>query len=165
MELLKLLSASEVFAQIISFLILFFILRAFAWKPLLKLLDERKARIAEGFLQIEETKQGVEKLKAEYQARLDTVAEEAGLKIKEAVKEGRQMADDIKRIAHQDAQKIIDDARRDIKYELAKAKDELKDQIIDLTIGAAETLIQDKLTEAEDRKIVENFLDKIDEIE
>ena len=46
MELLKLLSTSEIVAQILGFLLLFFLLRAFAWKRLLALLDERKARIS-----------------------------------------------------------------------------------------------------------------------
>jgi F-type H+-transporting ATPase subunit b len=165
MELLKLLSASEVVAQVISFLLLFFILRIFAWKPLLKILDERKAKIASDFKAIEDAKQGVEKLRLEYQARIDAAGVEAQAKVKEAIEEGRKLTEELRKGAYQEAQKIIENARADIKYELSRAKDELKDQIIDLSIRAAETVIQDKLTEEEDRKIVENFLDKIDTIE
>ncbi len=165
MELLKLLNTSEIVAQVASFLLLFFILRIFAWKPLLKLLDERKAKIASGFKTIEEAKQEMESLKAEYQSRLDGAAAEAQAKIKEAVEEGKKLSEELKKAAYQDAQKIIDHARSDIKFELSKAKDELKDKIVELSMTAAEIVIQDKLTEKEDRKIVKDFLDKIDTIE
>jgi F-type H+-transporting ATPase subunit b len=70
MELLKLLSAPELIAQIISFLILFFILRAFAWKKFLNILDQRKERIAAEFNKIESAKAQLEKLKQEYEGKL-----------------------------------------------------------------------------------------------
>jgi F0F1-type ATP synthase membrane subunit b/b' len=56
MELLKLLSGSEIVAQIISFLVLLFILRIFLWDKVLKVLDNRRERIASEFKQIEDTK-------------------------------------------------------------------------------------------------------------
>ena len=56
MELLKLLNPSEIVIQIICFLLLFAFLRIFAWKHVLDLLDERRARIAAEFQKIEETK-------------------------------------------------------------------------------------------------------------
>ena len=165
MELLKLLSTSEIFAQVVSFLLLFFILRLFAWKPLLKLLDERKAKIASEFKSIEDTKQAVEKLRLDYQSKLDAAGAEAQARVREAVEEGKRLTEELRKGAYQEAQKIIEHARADIKFELSQARDELKDQIVDLSIKAAETVIQDKLTAEEDRKIVENFLDKLDSVE
>ena len=51
----------------------------------------------------------------------------------------------------------------EIKRELVKAKEEIKAQIIDLAIGAAKTVITEKLTEDDDRKIVEDFLKGVDD--
>ena len=70
MELLKLLSASELVAQIVSFLILFFLLRALMWKRILGVLDERKNRIATELQNIDDTKGTVEKLKADFETKL-----------------------------------------------------------------------------------------------
>ena len=70
MELLKLLSTSEIVAQILGFLLLFFLLRAFAWKRLLALLDERKARISSEFQKIEETKAALERIKTDYESAI-----------------------------------------------------------------------------------------------
>jgi len=165
MELLKLLSTSEIVAQTIGFLLLLFLLRLFVWKKILGLLDARKERIAAEFKHIEETKEGVKQLKADYESRLSVIEEEARKKIQEAVAEGRKSAEQIEKKAHEEAQDIIDNARQDIKYELHKAKEELKAEIIDLSLKAAGEVIQERLSEEQDKRIVHDFLDKIDEIE
>jgi F-type H+-transporting ATPase subunit b len=162
MELLKLLSASEIVAQIVNFLLLLFILRLFFWKRILKLLDERKARIASEFKNIEEAKKGVEDLRAEYDGKLNSIDTIAKTRIQEAVDESKIKAIDIIKKANLEAQKTIDSARVDIKYEIRKAKEQLKEEIVDLTISAVEGVIKEKLTEADDKKIVEEFLKDID---
>ena len=74
------------------------------------------------------------------------------------------ITDEVRKEAQLNAQLIINDARESIKYELSRAKEELKIKIVDLTIRATENVIQEKLTEEGDKKLVEQFLDKIDEI-
>ena len=165
MELLKLLSASEIAAQIISFLLLLFILRIFAWKPLLKLLDERKTRIAEGFKKIEDTQAELSALKAKYEEELGSIEQKAREKIQEAIQQGQKASEEIKQKAKQEANRIIESAKEDIKFEISRAKEELKDQIVDLTIKATEQIIQEKLTEKQDRKLIYDFLKGVDEIE
>lgn len=162
MELLKLLNPNEVIAQIISFLLLLFLLRIFAWKKLLKLLDTRKERIASEFKRIEETKEDLAKTKAEYELRLSKIEEKAGQIIQDAVAQGREVTDEIRKQANAQAQDILDNARQNVKFELTKAKEELRDNIIDLTIKATESVIREKLTENTDKKLIANFLDTIE---
>ena len=165
MGLLELISANEVVAQVISFLILLFLLRVLAWKKILKLLDDRKEKIAGEFKKIEDTKAEVAGLRADYETKLASIDVIAEKKIEEAVAEGRKITDEVRKEAQLNAQLIINDARESIKYELSRAKEELKIKIVDLTIRATENVIQEKLTEEGDKKLVEQFLDKIDEIE
>lgn len=165
MELLRQISASEIIAQIISFLLLVFILRIFVWKRLLNFLDERRQKISDEFKRIENTKLQIEELKSDYQKKLDLIADESRQKIKEAIAQGNILAEQIKKSAHVESQKIIERAKEDIKFELSKAKEELKEKIVNLTMLAVETVIQDKLTEAEDRRVVENFINKVQDIE
>lgn len=164
MELLRLLSTSEIVAQGISFLLLLFLLRLFAWKKILGLLDARKENIAAEFKHIEETKEEVKQLKADYESRLSLSAEEARKKTQETLSEARKSAEQIKKKAYEEAQDIIDTAKQNIKCELAKAKEELKSEIIDLSLKAAQEVIQETLSEEQDTRIVRDFLDKIDEI-
>ena len=164
MEFLKLLSTNEIIAQVISFLLLLFLLRIFAWKKLLKLLDDRKEKIASEFKSIDDAKLEISKLKTDYEARISNIEETAKVKIEQALENGRKITEEVREKAHEEAQGIINSAKKDIKYELEKAKEELKDKIIDLTISAAEMVIQEKLTAEDDKKIVKDFLEKVDEL-
>jgi len=164
MGLLNLLSTSEIIAQIASFLLLLFILRVFAWKKILALLDARKERIAAELKDIEDTKLEIAKLRSEYEGKLASISEEARQKIQAAVQEGKGIEEQLKKAGNLEAQKIIEAARDNIKYEIAKAKEELKEKIIDISIKAAETVIEEKLAEKQDRNLVENFLKRVGEM-
>ena len=162
MELLKLLSTSELFAQVVSFLLLLFLLRVFAWKRLLKLLDDRRERISSEFKKIDEAKSEVEKLRESYEARLASVSEEARAKILEAVNEGRRQAEELRQNALSEGQALIARARDDVKAEILKAEEKLKNRIVNLTIDAAEKVMQEKLSEGQDRKLIEAFLKELE---
>lgn len=158
-------SIKEIIVQIINFLILFFLLRIFAWKRLLGFLDGRKARISAEFARIEDSKAEIAELKSEYAEKLSLIEAQAKEKIKEAIDEGKKISLEIKKGAYLEAQKIMETSRADIKYELSKAKEELKKDIVDLTMQAAESVIQEKLSEDQDRKIIKNFLDNVAQME
>jgi len=161
MELLKLINPSELIVQMASFLVLLILLRAFAWKRILAILEERRRRIAGEFEAIERTKAEAARMKADYDKRLLEIEEAARERINAAIDDGRKSADEIRKLAHAQAQDIIADARKSIAYELKKAQDEVRDRIVDLVIGAAEAVISEKLTEDNDRKIAEEFIENI----
>ena len=159
MELLKLLSTSEIIAQVINFLLLLVLMRVFFWKRVLKLLDERRERIASQLENIESAKKEVEKLKDDYQKELNAIEAIKKLKIQEGIEVGRKEADEIRREALLNAQRIMDSAESDIKQEIAKAREALKDEIVNLTIMGVENVVGEKLTEEGDKKLVRDFLD------
>lgn len=163
MELLKLLSANEIVAQLLCFLFLFFFLRTFLWGRFLKILDDRRERIASEFKKIEDLKAEMAKAKAEYENQLNTIQETARQKIQEAIIQGKEIAKEIEEKAHKSAEKIIDDAKANLEQDLAKAKKELKNHIVDLTLAATEKVIEEKLTKEQDRKLVANFVDDLEE--
>ncbi len=163
MDLSQFFNFKEVIAQMASFIILLVILKLVFWPKMLKFLDERRARIAADFAKIEQAKEEISKIKNDYQAKLDNIDQAALAKIHEAIAEGRKITDEVRKSAHLEAQEIIENARLNIRHELTKAKEELKDKVIDLTIQVAEDIIREKLTQDQDRKLVREFLDKVDE--
>jgi F-type H+-transporting ATPase subunit b len=164
-ELLKMLSGSEILAQVISFFLLLFLLRVFAWKKILGLLDQRKEKISTQLSEIENTKLEIAALKSDYESKISTIAAAAQAKIDEAVQDAREINAQMRKKAHEEAQDIITDARRQVKYEVSKAQEQLKEKIVDIALGAARTVIQEKLTGDGDRKIVENFIREIEKVE
>ena len=162
MELLKLLSANEIIAQIACFLILLAILRVFLWKRFLKVLDDRRERISSEIRSIETAKSEMEKLRAAYEGKVGIIEEEARARIQEAVSEGRRIAEEIKTRAEAQGEKILDNAKENIKIELSKAREGLKDEIVDLVIGVAEKVLEEKLSGEEEKRLVEDFLKGIE---
>ncbi len=164
MELLRSLSANEVVAQVVSFLLLLTLLRIFAWKKLLKMLDDRRERIASEFRKIDEAQSAVEKLRADYDKRLAGIEAEARAKIQEAVAEGKKVSQEIREGARQEARTILDKAQENIEIEVSKAKQELKEKVVELTLGTTEKLLKEKITDEKDRKLASEFLDDLEKV-
>lgn len=158
MELLRLLSANEIVAQIVCFLILLWILRAVLWKKVLATLDARREKIADEFRRADEARGAAERLKADYEQHLARIADEAHARMNDAIAEGRRQGDEIRDRAEKDASRILENSKESIKAELAQAKEALKDEIVNLTIAVTEKIIQEKYTEADDKRLIEDFL-------
>ncbi|MBI4706645.1 MAG: F0F1 ATP synthase subunit B [Candidatus Omnitrophica bacterium] len=165
MELLKFISTNEVIAQIISFLILFFILRKFFWRKALSFLDARRGKISQEIKDADKLKAEALQLAADYQAKLNNIEAEAHKRIQEAISEGRKIDDQIRKKAYEEAQDIINNAKASIRHELSLAKEQLKEEIVDLTIEATSMVFREKLTEETDKKLVNDFLERLDEVQ
>ena len=162
MELLKLLNANIIVAQIVCFFLVLWLLKKFLWKPVFSVLEERKTRIDNELKAIESTKSDVLKLKGDYESFLDKVEELAQKRIKEAENQGEAKAQEIRERAREEAEKIVEDARGEIRFEFAKSRDILKAEIVEMVIKVTEQMIQEKLTFETDRKLIEKMLAELE---
>ncbi len=165
MELLKLLSANELVAQTISFLLVLWLLRVLFWKRLLKLLDDRKEKIASELKNIEDTQAETARVKADYETRITEIDKEAAKRVQKAEEEAQKVAESIRKKAEEEAETIVANGKADIKEELVKAKQQLKNDMVDITLKATENIIGEKFTGSQDKKIIEDFLEDIEKIE
>ena len=159
------LSLQEILTQAAAFILLVWVLKKMAWRPLLKLLDERREKIKSGFHEIEQAKKEVEVLKQDYEKARANIEEEARGKLQQAVDDGKRIAKEIQEGARTSAQNILEKAKEDIRLEVAKAKVTLRGEIADLTLRATERLIEEKVDEKKDKEIVLNFIDQLEKIE
>jgi F-type H+-transporting ATPase subunit b len=164
MELLKMLSASEIVAQIISFLIVFFLLRAFFWKPILGALESRRSKISSDFKDIEDRKAAADRLRLDYEERIKSIEQAAAAKVREALLEGQKAAEDLKQTAHKEADRIIEEGRSDLMRQITKAKEELRGEIASLALSATERLLQEKITQEKDRQLIDDFLEQVEKV-
>jgi F-type H+-transporting ATPase subunit b len=161
MELLKMLSTNEVVAQVVSFLILLFLLRAFAWRPILKMLDERRDNIASEYKRIEEQKKEAEMTRAEFEQKLRKIEDVAKLKIQEMMTDAHKAAQEMKDDAQREAAMIIKKTEINTRYEVAKAKEKIKEDVASLVLDAAGLLLGEKMTEQRDKKLAEDFIERL----
>lgn len=151
-----------VFWMVISFSIILFILKKFAWKPILKALKDREITIDTALKSADKVKEEMEQLKTDN----EKIIKEAKNERDNLLKDARQVKDKIiseaKQIANSEAKKIIENAKGKIESEKEAALDEIKNQVAGFSIEIAEKILKKKLEKTKDQKDLINEL--IDEI-
>ena len=159
-EILKL-DLSQIASQAISFVLLIWVLRRFAWRPVLGLLDARREKIEQGFRRIAEGKAQVEQLEQDVARRLATIDDEARVKIQQAILEGKRIAIEVQEEARAQAHAVLTKAQETIEMEIAKAKVTLRNEVADMTVDAVEQLLKQRCDEAADRKLIASIIDEL----
>jgi F-type H+-transporting ATPase subunit b len=144
-----------IFWTLLAFLLVFFILRKFAWGPILKSLNERERGIADSLATAERIKAEMVQLKGENEALLAKAREERALLLKEARDTRDKMINEAKDQAKVEAAKIIADARLAIEQQKMAAITEVKNQVGSLVVEVAEKILRRELT---DKPQQENYI-------
>ncbi len=155
------LDLQQILSQAISFLLLWWAMKRFAWRPILGALDARRARIEDDLRAAAQAKADMARLEQELAQRLAAIDEEARGKLQEAIREGKQVAIEIQEEARAQAHAVLAKAQETIAMELAKAKVTLRDELADLTVKALERILKDKLDLKADHKLVGAILDEL----
>ena len=158
------LSIQEILTQALAFVLLVWVLKRMAWKPLLKLLEERREKIRSGLEQIEQAMRDLEKLKRDYEHARAHIEDEARQKLQQAIDEGKRVARELQDQARREARSILDKAKEDIALEVAKAKVTLRNEIADLALRATERLIEEKLDDTKDKELVLDFIEDLEKL-
>ena len=152
----------QVLSQAVSFLLLLWLLRRFAWKPLLAILDARRHRIEEEFRQIAQAKSELARLQEDYGRRLAAIEQEARTKIQQAILEGKRIGGEIQEQAREQGYAILTKSKEAVELELAKARVSLCDQVAQMTVEAVERILRGKLDAKTDHRLVDEILDELE---
>ena len=147
------------FWLLVIFVGLVFLMKKFAWKPILDAVNEREEGIKNALLAAENAKKDMQNLKADNEKLLAEARAERDLMIKEAREKKKKMIADAKSEAQTQGEKMIDQAKASIESEKNAAMAELKNQVSTLSLEIAEKLLQDELSNKESQtKLVEKML-------
>ena len=153
----------ETIGVLVTFTIFFLILKKFAWGPILQLIDDRQKKIQDGFDEVKKLQVDAKESHQRYEEKMREIEAEARAEINKAVAEGQRIASEITEKARADATDIIEKGKQSIQLEVATARKQLREEVIDLALGASERLIQEKLTDAKDRELVGSFITEIEQ--
>jgi F-type H+-transporting ATPase subunit b len=144
-------------AQIVNFIILLVILRLFAYKPFINMMEQRSNRIKESLAEAEKVKAEAAKAEDDFKKRLETASKEGQEVIARAVRTGEEARQRAQQEAKVEAQALVERARAEIQRERDEAIGELRGEFADLTITAAEKVIEKSL----DKKAHQQIIDKV----
>ena len=148
--------------NLLGFLILFFILKKTAWKPILKSLNEREQGIADSLATAERVKTEMAQLKNENEALLAKAREERALLLKEARETKEKIINEAKEQAKLEAGKVITDAQAAIEQQKMAALTEVKNQVGTLVVEVAEKILRRELAnKAEQEKYIRQLSNEV----
>jgi len=148
-----------IFWMLISFGIIVFLLKKFAWPVILKALDERERSITEALNAAQRAKEEMAGLKADNEKLLQEARNSRDLILKEARDAKDSIINDAKSKATEEADRLRKIAREDIQNEKKAAITELKNQVADLSIQIAEKVIRQQLaTDDKQQALVSDLL-------
>lgn len=145
-------------SQILSFLILFWLLQRFLFPPLLRILNERSDRINTSLRQAEEIQQQLARTQADYQERMEQARRESQDIVARATQMGEKLKDEIVADAHQQSEAMLNRARVEITSERERAVAELRGQVADLALLAASQVVGKSVDDATNRRLVQDFV-------
>jgi ATP synthase, F0 subunit b len=141
-----------IFWMTLSFLILFFVLKKFAWKPIVNALNEREKTIDNALHSADKARQEMAALQFSNEQLLRDAKDERDALMRDARKVRDSIIEEARLKASQEGQRMIENARESIQNEKMAAITELKNQVADLSIEIAEKLLQQELSEPNKQK-------------
>jgi F-type H+-transporting ATPase subunit b len=148
---------------IITFVLVLFVLKTFAWPQLLGALDERERRIREALEGAERAREGAEAALAEHRTTLAEAESEARQIVAQSREAAEKVHQDIVAKAREEAQSMAEQARQSIEREKNAAISQLRREMADLAVLAASALVDANLDDEKNRKLVDELIAGIPE--
>jgi F-type H+-transporting ATPase subunit b len=145
-------------AQLIAFFVLFGLMYAVAYKPILRMLDARTNRIKESMEQAEELKEKTVHAEEDVKKHIEAGRKEGQEIVARAMHAGEELRQKAQGDAKQEGEAIIAKARAEIQRERDEAVKEIRNEFADLAIAAAEKVIDRSLDKQTHRDIIDKVL-------
>jgi F-type H+-transporting ATPase subunit b len=133
---------ATLFAQIVVFMILWWFTMKFVWPPIMKALDERASKIADGLAAADKAKLELANANKSVQEQLSQSREEIAKRIAHAEKRGSTMVEEAKVRASAEAAKIVADAKAEAEQLVVQAREALREQVAGLAVKGAEQILR-----------------------
>ena len=149
-------------AQLINFSILLGLLYLVAYKPVMRMLDERSRRVKESMEQADFVKEQAANAEVEVKKQLDAVAKEGQEIVARAVRTGEEARLQVQQEARQEAESLIGRARLEIRRERDGAIDEVRKEFAGLVMLAAGKVVDQSLDKEAHRQLIDDVLKESD---
>jgi F-type H+-transporting ATPase subunit b len=145
-------------SQLVNFTLLALLLYLVLYKPVLRMLNERKERIARSMADVDAAREAAAKAQQEYDRRVAEAQRRAQEIIAQAAQTGEKAKADIVADAHREAEKIKQDAIADAEQQKVRALADVQSQIAGLSMMATERVLGQAMDEKTQRQLISSFL-------
>ena len=153
----------DVVLTAVAIFILFFVLSYLLFNPVREMLEKRKKKISDELQEAEKSLHDAEAMKSEYDAKMLTAKEEANAILDDARKKALKNRNEILEEAHNDANRMKERAAVEIEQEKVHARDDLKNEMVDIAALLAEKAVLQKMSPEIQENLVDETLQEIGE--
>lgn len=146
---------------IINFIILYLFLRRFLFKKVQDFMESRSNAVEENINKAKKNSEESSNLKEEMKKKLQDAQVEGRRIVGEYKSRANALSEEIMSEAKKEAEGILERARVDVEREKEKARDEIKEQIVTLSLLAASKSIKEQLDEKKHREMINDFINEV----
>ncbi len=150
--------------QIVNFIILLVLLRMLLYKPMLNMLNSRKQKIQESLEYADQVKRDAANQQKEFERKLEDQRREMQAAAQAASQVGEKEREAILAQARDEARKLVEQAKGQIEYERRQMMADLHDEVVRLSLLAAQKVIGQSLDDQAHRKLVSDFIAQADKL-
>jgi F-type H+-transporting ATPase subunit b len=147
-------------SQIVNFTLLAVLLYFVAYKPILRMLDQRSERIKQGLEDAELASRRAAEMEQEFEQRLAEARKEGQEIIAQATQMSEKARQEILEMAREEARAQVEKAKEEISRERELAMSELRQQVADLSLNISEKVIGESLDQQRQRELIADFLEQ-----
>ena len=151
-------SPGLIFWTLVTFIIVAIVLRRVAWTPLLKAVEEREKQITGSIDAAKRERAEAEKLLVEQKTAIAAARAESADAVRRTQAEMEKFREELMNKSRKEAEELKADARKSIEAERQKAVAEIKNEAVSLAIQIAEKLLSEKMDDAKNRQLAEQFV-------
>jgi F-type H+-transporting ATPase subunit b len=144
------------------FLIVFPVLNYFYFKPLAESIENRTKSLEDTFTEAESLREEMSQLKSSYEGQLKQTEEDARAKIQSEVKKAQDLRTQIQAEANAKAEEMLRKAREEIQAERDRVMNDVRVHVANLSLLATERILGENMDNERNRKLVEEFIDKVE---
>ncbi|MFH1890516.1 MAG: F0F1 ATP synthase subunit B [Candidatus Kuenenbacteria bacterium] len=145
-------------ANLVNFLIIFWLLKKYAFGPIAKKIKERDEKIQKGLEDSERAASEVMMAKENYEKKINEAKREANLIIAKAADQGKELVNKAAENAQDKAEKIISGAETVIQKEKETMIAEIKEETVEIAIQITEKIIKEKLDKASNETLIKKLI-------
>jgi F-type H+-transporting ATPase subunit b len=145
----------------INFMIIFFILKRYAFKPIMKTIDERQKKMTEGIENYDKSKSELQMAEQKAQEIVDNAKIEGNKSIEKAHDEAKSVGNEMRDKAKEEIELLIVQAKKNIDIDKKEMKESLRKETIDIVVLAIEKILAEKMDSKMDEKYIKSILSSL----
>jgi F-type H+-transporting ATPase subunit b len=147
--------------QMLVFAVFVWFTMRFVWPPLVKAMDERQAKIAEGLAAAERGRKELELAQNRIKEDMKSAKLQAAELIDKANQRAAQIMEQTKEDARQESQRLAKVAQEQIAIEITRAKEELRQQVASLAVSGAEKILMREIDEKANHALINHLIEEL----